>query len=154
MRYADWTGRLRAAIAAGDGRVFAWGGHDCCLAACDLALAVRDIEDPAGPWRGRYKTAGGSRRSLARYLRARGPLPDDAELLPLAAMKRADDLGLQRVEVTRAQRGDIVLCRAPVEGGYAPALGIVDLTGRGLVAAAVRGWETLPVAAATMAWRL
>ncbi len=43
-RHPDWTARLRAAIADGGDRPFAWGRHDCCEAAAALAAAIADID--------------------------------------------------------------------------------------------------------------
>lgn len=156
MRYADWTSRLGAAIETAKDRPFSRGGHDCCIAVCDLALAVAPIEDPGLPWRGRYKTHAGARRVLAGYLRHTGsPRPGLPDLLPLAVMKRAAEMGLARVPVLRAQRADIVLAETDTANGVEPVLAMVDLTGRGLLAASDdRGWRTLPIATGQMAWRL
>lgn len=154
MRHPDWTSRLRAAVEAAAERLFTYGSHDCCMAVFDLALAMAEIEDPGKPWRGKYKTAAGARKGLARYLRKTGPGRADENLIPMAMMRRFAEIGLETVPVLRAQRGDIVLVDAPTADGTEPALAIVDLTGRGLLAAAPRGWATLPIDAGRMAWRL
>jgi hypothetical protein len=44
---------------------FAWGSHDCCLFPADWVLSRRG-EDGAARWRGRYRTAVGCKRILAR----------------------------------------------------------------------------------------
>lgn len=39
---------------------FAWGSHDCILAACDHVRRVTGV-DPAAPWRGEYDDEAGAK---------------------------------------------------------------------------------------------
>lgn len=50
-RLSDWRDRLHTELAAGAGRPWAYGVHDCCLGASDLVLAMTGI-DPAASLRG------------------------------------------------------------------------------------------------------
>lgn len=103
-RFADWPVRLATQIEAAHRRPFSWGSHDCALWAAAVVCELTGV-DFAADYRGRYKSAQGAARVMAR----RGGL--------VTIANRA--LG-EAVPVLQARRGDVVLaCR---EGG--PSLGI------------------------------
>jgi hypothetical protein len=94
-RYGDWPERLARCIAAARTRRFAWGEHDCALFAADCVQAMTG-RDPAGAYRGRYRTALG----VARLLRQRNS--------DLAGAWTAA-LGAPLANPAYAQRGDVVV---------------------------------------------
>ena len=134
-RRPDWPARLTRFLEERRGQPFAWGAHDCCLAACDW---VRDAAgwDPAAAFRNAYDNRDGAMRAL-RALGA-GTLTDTARRIggpPLASVRFA-------------QRGDVVLIRSAA----GPALGIV--VGDRIAAAGPAGWSFVPLGDAVMAWRI
>lgn len=58
-RLPDWPDRFADALAAALEQPFAWGTHDCCMMASNIALAITG-RDPAAPWRGTYDTEQGA----------------------------------------------------------------------------------------------
>lgn len=126
-----WRARFDALVAQRLRTPFAWGSHDCCLWAADCVQATTG-HDPAADLRGSYTTALGAARVLASIgglaaAGARGgpPIP------PLAAA--VGDVGL----VQHGGRELLAVCAGEV--WLAPAL---------------PGLAALPLAAATLAWRV
>lgn len=120
---------------------FAYGQRDCCLWVADAVEAMTGT-DIAAPFRGRYHSRAEAvalcfeytgQRSLRRFL---------SEAL-LAQ-------GLTRIPVGLAQRGDLVLVRR----GKDHSLGVINLSGRDIMAAAEEGYLRLPLDLATCAWRV
>ena len=132
-RRDDWLARLSAAIAAAEGRPFAWGKHDCCTfaAACVEAMIGRH---PFPDMQGAYRT----RREADAFLRKHGGLDAlvDGLFAPCPPLL--------------ARRGD--LATLPTARG--PALGVVDTYGQHVIAAAQKGVLHQPLHAALKAWRV
>ena len=142
-RYENWPQLLTAAIAERADRPFAFGRHDCCLAACALVKAMTGT-DLARGLRG-YRSAKG----------ARGKLDAGGGVVGLVNAV-AERFAVEPVAPAFAQRGDVVVVRAPVglDGEEGDALGVVDLTGLAVLVPAPVGWARAPIAAARLAWRI
>lgn len=134
-RRPDWPARLTRFLEERRERAFAWGTHDCCLAACDW---VREAAgwDPAAAFRNTYDDRDGALRVL-RALGA-GTLPETARTIG----------GTPLPSARFAQRGDVALIRSAA----GPALGIV-IDDR-IAAAAPIGWSFVPLDNAYLAWRV
>lgn len=63
-RLPDWRARFAAEMDRQRRDPFAWGQADCALGLAAGAVKALTGVDPAGPWRGRYRTAGGARRAI------------------------------------------------------------------------------------------
>lgn len=98
MRRPDWQRQLITTIEAARVRPFVWGELDCCLFVADCCVAACGI-DPAAVYRGRYTTARGSQRVLAK------------EHGSIAAVL---DAHFQRIDPALAQRGDSVVFDGPL----------------------------------------
>jgi hypothetical protein len=169
MRYENWPERLARCIAAARTRRFAWGAHDCALFAADCVQSMTG-RDPAGAYRGRYRTALG----VARLLRQRNS--------DLAGAWTAA-LGAPLANPAYAQRGDVVVFAAiflappdEADAGSAtlplassggagkkplasPAGGKINAAtgiclGSHCAAAGPGGLSFVPLAAARLAWRV
>lgn len=152
-RYPDWPTRLSDAVGDRARTPFAYGGFDCSLAACDLILAVCDCEDPAQPFRGKYKTERGAIGALRRYLRA-GQDVSPGDLLAATASRRCAAVGFApRSSPLFAQRGDLALIQADIAGlPQVWVLGVVDLDGWSVLCPADTGWQRVVLPAAQQAW--
>lgn len=135
MRYHDWPEKLFDAIKIASRREFEWGKNDCALFACDCAKAMTGV-DRAKDFRGKYDT----RRSAMTALKVIEGVDD----LPALADKF---LG-ERINLTRAQRGDVVLLTI----GSMKALGVI--TGTRAVFLAPEGIQTILVSDCSCAWRV
>ena len=137
-RFEDWPARLGEALAAAAGRPFEFGRHDCCLAVGDVILEITGTDLAAG-FRG-YE----GERQAAKVLEKHGGVTGIAT----AIAKRHR---IPEVHPGLAQRGDVVI----VDKDGDEALGIVDPTGRQVMAAArAGGWATRPAACIERAWRI
>lgn len=132
-RRPDWPERLDAFLEERRDRMFAWGEHDCVLAAADWVLQATG-RDPIEGWRGRWSNAAEAARMIAK-----------AGGIEAAVTVR---LGLPLDAVAQAQRGDIAL----VEHDGRKTLGIV--TDSGLACPGENGMVILPINAAGYAWRV
>jgi hypothetical protein len=65
MRRPDWEARLLAYLAEVQDRPYRWGRHDCALFGAGVVRAVTGKDFGRG-WRGKYKSAAGAARILAR----------------------------------------------------------------------------------------
>lgn len=141
-RFHDWPSRLLRTVAEHRRKPFCWGGHgggsDCCLFVCDCILAMTG-RDPAAPFRGRYRTAGGAYRALRRY--CGGGLGDIAAAC-----------GYAEIAPAMAQRGDAVLVHAPECQPEGVALGLC--MGVRIATQSVAGLVFVPRARAVRAWRI
>ena len=160
MRYPDWVSRLSIAINFQKDAPFEWGTRDCCLAAADLVMAVRDT-DVAAPFRPlakrrRYATRITARKAMLRYIGA--DRDKSLDTLEAVAVKRAAELGLVEVPVLRAQRGDLVLLPVgQIFGDLADlqVLSVVNLTGMNVLFAPLDGgWAAMPLEHGKRAWRI
>lgn len=136
MRHSDWPSRLYAAIKARQRTPFAYGRHDCCLAACDLVAAMTGI-DLAEGLRG-YRS-----REEAEAL-----ITSNGGSVQAMTGRACAEHGFPEVPPEAAQRGDLVL----VDYEGAPALGIVDEPG--VRVAGYVGWAVLPRNIVRAAWRV
>lgn len=132
MRLPHWEHRLAEAIDAARKEPFAWGRHDCATWAFDLRRELAGGPDLAALWRGRYRTALGSRRVMRRLGWA-----------DMDAMGRSL-LGAPRETVLLAQRGDIVLGPG--------ALGFGICLGARAAGMAPEGLVLTPLASCALAW--
>lgn len=113
----DRTMALHAFLAQASEQPFIWGERDCALWVADWIATVRGT-DPAQAIRGRYRTAAGCARFLARE----GGLPALASRLLAAiglsdtASPQAGDVGL--VETTLGPV--MMICTGPVWAWKAP----------------------------------
>jgi hypothetical protein len=89
---------------------FAWGSQDCCLFASDVIKSITGI-DPAESLRGKYTTAAGAKRVIARH----------GKSVEKLAEKFCAKHGWAEVPVVRASRGDLVLFDTADHG---PSVGI------------------------------
>ncbi len=135
MRLENWPSLLAAFLA--DEKPFAWGSRDCCLFAADAVLCVTGI-DPAIDFRHRYTTAKGAASVLKQY----GGLEGAVEHITL-------DHGMMEVQVSMAQRGDVVLIDSPL----GDALAVIDLAGT-ITGQSTDGLTRYPIRCARRAWRI
>ena len=134
-RRDDWPQRLDALVCRLRDEPFAWGRHDCAMAACAAVEAVLG-HDPGARFRGRYRDA----------LEARCLLRGQTFLSFVRA--RCREQGFRRIPPSRAQRGDLIVARAPDA-----TLGFVALDGSAMLATHM-GLLALPVTDCTVAWRV
>ncbi len=96
MRYHNWPEKLHEVIKKAKGESFKWGTHDCALFTCDCIEAMTGI-DYAKRFRGKYKSEKGSWKALKKI----------EGVTKLS--KLADKLLGDRIELSRASRGDLVI---------------------------------------------
>lgn len=130
-RLPDWQSRLQALVSARLCAPFAWGSNDCCLFACDAALALTG-SDPAAKERGTYTTERGAARLLAKLggVRGIGAARFGEEIAP--ALAQVGDIGV----VMAGGRESLAVCG-----------------GQHWTAPGEQGLEVLPIDAAVVAWR-
>ena len=139
----DWQSRMSRALTARRETLFAWGGHDCALFACDIARVVCEI-DFAEPLRGRYTTRLGAYKVLKDY--GGGGLEETAE-------KIAKDHDCEEVTPLMARRGDIILAKILVYGEVLEdSLGVC--IGERAAFAAAQGFVQVPMTQTRRAWRI
>lgn len=117
---------------------FAWGSHDCCLFASDVIKSLTGI-DPAENLRGRYTTAAGAKRVIARHGKS------VEKLVEKFSVKH----GWEEVPVTRASRGDLVLVDTADHG---PSVGVC--VGATAVFAGPNGLTFQSLTMCRRAWRI
>lgn len=134
-RRPGWERRLAAYLDSVRAQPFVWGRFDCCLHACDAALAMTG-HDYAAEYRG-YD----SKRAAFVILRRVG----GGGIAEAIARALGDPLAYPLL----ARRGDAVL----VDSAHGDALAVC--TGRQIAAVAPeRGLTFLPLSAAKLAWRV
>lgn len=121
-------------LRAGGATIFKWGTSDCCTWACDWVLARRGV-DPAGRFRGRYKTLRGAMGCIRR-----------AGSLAIAVTAAMELAGLERTETPAP--GDIGLI-ATADGD---ALAI--RTERGWACKSLRGIAMSSTVRCIIAWKV
>lgn len=131
-RRDNWPSLLAQFIEQRREEPFAWGVNDCCTFAADWVEVCAGV-DYAKAWRGRYVSGLGA----ARFLDEAGGV----EAL-------VDALGLQRIELQLAGRGDIVA----QETGRGMTLGIC--LGVTTAFVAKTGLVFGPIANVKTAWRI
>jgi hypothetical protein len=133
MRAAGWAEALVEAIESRKSTPFAWGSHDCCLFAADVALAITGV-DYAHPVRG-YSTREQAEEIIRGYS-------------GMQAMVTAL-VGSGPVPVGLARRGDMVLAKF----GASESVGIL-IGAQCAFAELRRGIAYHPMSVATCAWRI
>ncbi len=135
-RSSGWENRLADYLRDARARPFAWGEHDCCL---HMSAAIRvqcgDHVDHAADVRGSYKAAAGARAMLRKNYRG------DVWHVPAT-------LGLEPVDVMRAQRGYIVGAIV----GRRKAIGVCG--GAKSFFVGKNGFVTIPTLDCERAWRV
>lgn len=134
IRREDWPSGLAEVLERARHEAFAWGQHDCCLFAADVADALCGTQI-AARFRGRYKTARGARGLLRR----------------LGGLDGLMTLAGPEIPVTLAQRGDLVALPAedgPQSAGVMLAVAVGDVA----AGAGVDGLAFFPIARAERAW--
>lgn len=140
-RRADWEHRLQAWINAAQSRRFVWGDWDCCMAMCDAVRAMTD-SDPGVRVRGQYS----DQLEVARLvMRLTGVATFEGAVAAELAQQ-----GIPPADsVAQARRGDVAAFDQPAAG---PTWGVVDLTGRRVVAASLKGLVWAPLDKCRRAW--
>jgi hypothetical protein len=141
-RFDDWPTRLDAFIESRKEYAFSWGGQDCCLFACDCILEMTG-EDLVRQYRNRYHDAAGAQSMLENF-------SDEPMTVGSLASEIAKAHGIEKVPVSFAQRGDVVL----VLQEERESLGVVSLAGDTLWAPEELGLAELPLSSAIKAWRI
>ena len=136
MRLPDWLDSTTRYLEACRDKPFAWGEHDCCLFAADVAKRSTGI-DYAQNFRGHYTTERGALRALRRY--GEGNLPDTI----------TQYLG-DAVPPLLLRRGDVALMKVDGLIGYAVGVCWVG----GLVYVGQRGLVSMPLNYAVSGWRV
>lgn len=139
-RLPDWETRLWAGIEAARRRPFVWGGHDCCMFACDLLSAMTGV-DPGAAFRGTYSDKAGAKAVLKRLYR--GGLERTISAI-------AGEVAAPEISPRLARRGDC--CFLWIENG-GPAMGVC-VGAQAAVAALSGGVAFLPMRQVLRAWRV
>jgi hypothetical protein len=140
-RHADWPQRFQQFLINQREQPFQYGERDCCLFVADAVLAMTG-NDLAASFRGKYRT----RKEALVLIKDYAGKPS----VEAVVEKVMQEHGLQEVLPSYAQRGDIVL----VQRAKDYSLGIVDLNGKHVIAAAKKGYLRLDLSRATRAWRV
>lgn len=135
-RQPGWRAALAAEVERHRRMELVPGQHDCALFAADCVKAMTG-EDPAAPFRGRYKTFRGG----AMVLRRSG----ETDLMTFLSRR------FQPIMPARAAIGDIALVPSP-DPDAGVALGVV--TGAAITVLAPVGLGVVPLATAIAAWRV
>lgn len=141
-RRPDWQARLQQYLLRSLSKPFAYGEFDCCLFVADAVEAMTGT-DLAAEFRGKYHSCDEALSLRQAYTRGKGSLRS-------FVTKALREQGLEEIPFTLAQRGDIVLILRAKD--Y--SLGVVDLSGREVVAAAEEAFLRLPLNLAVRGWRV
>ncbi len=136
MRDSTWPVKLNRFMRDRHHVPFSWGSNDCVLFAADGIKAITG-KDLAEKFRGKYRSLSGALKILK------------AEGGTLAGL--ADDR-LERIPVTLAQRGDLVLHKQ--QGPFDGALGLVYLGGVQAAFVGEEGIKLIPLNSCSAAWRV
>jgi hypothetical protein len=140
-RLPGWQGALDCFLTAHRDSCFQYGIWDCCLFACD-AIEVMTGVDVAAQFRDRYHTRAEALRAIREYT---GKVSVRA-----AAERVTAAYEMPRVEILRAQRGDVVLVRRSRD--Y--SLGIVALNGTDVITVTPHGLQRIALSNAVFGWRV
>jgi hypothetical protein len=146
-RFPDWPKRLNAHLETVRDKPFAWGEHDCALAAAGAIQAMTGV-DIAAPLRGKYSSAGTAVVAMRDF--AGGSLEQVIE-------KIAQDRKMPEIKSKMAQRGDLVLLDGELlrfEDDQGAAVAIVGMNGAVAHAVGPKGAVVIPLAAWHRAWRV
>jgi hypothetical protein len=140
VRLADWEIRLTQEFERSRRSIFQWGTFDCAIHAANCINAITGT-DLAASLRGTYATEAQANQVLATY----------GGTIEGLAVHFAGDSAMDQAAPQFARRGDMVLVH---NGDPGRALGIVDLTGRFALCAAVAGIARMPMRRWLRAWRV
>ena len=138
-RLPDWQARLAALCEQRAAVPFAWGSADCALWAVDAVHAITGVDHAAADWRGRYNTAAGAARLLARAGGLRG----------VACNALGDAL-----PPVWAAVGDVVLISQPDAPDEHQRELLAVCNGFSAIAQGPAGLLGLPMSAALAAWKV
>jgi hypothetical protein len=140
-RLPGWQGALDCFLTAHRDSRFQYGIWDCCLFACD-AIEVMTGVDVAAQFRDRYHTRTEALRAIREYT---GKVSVRAVAERVTAAYE-----MPRVEILRAQRGDLVLVRRSRD--Y--SLGIIALNGTDVITVTPHGLQRIALSNAVCGWRV
>lgn len=112
---------LPAFLRSGGARAFSWGSCDCALFACDWIVLQRSV-DPLSAYRGRYRTALGAQRHIAR---AGGLLALVSAAMVAAGIIETSDPLPGDVAVVMSEQGDAMAIRTRIGWAVKAQGGIV-----------------------------
>lgn len=95
-RLSDWEARLSAYLAERFDAPHAWGSNDCVMYGAGAVMAQTGV-DPAGEFRGKYRSFAGAQRVLAKH--------GDGSIESIV------DAKFVRIAPAYAQRGDLVMAQ-------------------------------------------
>jgi hypothetical protein len=125
MRIDGWEKEFNAFIESRMHTPFEWGVHDCCLFPIDGVRLITGI-DCAEFFRGKYDNQESAYKRMKEY--CGGSVSETME-------KVAKEYGFKEVDINFAGRGDVALCYVQTHiGGILPTLGVVDGSGKILIA--------------------
>jgi hypothetical protein len=139
-RYTDWTKRLTAHLGTLVGKPFAWGSHDCALAAADAIVVMTGV-DLAAEFRGKYTDQASAAAVIKNF--AGGGLEE-------LVVKVTAAHGMKEVGPRLAQRGDLVL----FQGDQGASLGIVHMNGTRACSVGPKGMVWVCTLNCKRAWRV
>lgn len=122
--------------------MFSYGPWDCC-SFVTAAIEAMTGTDVYGPFRGKYASRTEAYRAVKEYA-------GKASIRAVAERVTCDH-GMPSVPALMAQRGDVALIR---RGERDFSLGIIDLTGREIVALKSQGMFRVPLSMAIQCWRV
>ena len=134
-RNANWPEALAAEIARAWAKPFTWGENDCCLFACDCALAMTGT-DMAASLRG-YRNYEEAQAVLKRF----GGVGAVADAM-------AERYGIAGIAPLRARRGDVCL----IDIGRGETLGVC--AGDRILCPGLRGLVAYPLLNGIRAWEI
>ncbi|GHF18256.1 hypothetical protein GCM10017044_10960 [Kordiimonas sediminis] len=142
-RFYDWPERLDAAVRGRLRMPFAYGQHDCCMAAADLIHAVTGV-DPMKAYRGQYHSAA----SAVRLFHSAGH-----SSLVTAVDSALTAHGAHTIQVLQASIGDLVIAQTALPDALGSDACGIAVGERALFPSDV-GWISLPVRQAHTAYRI
>lgn len=152
LRFPNHPVLLTRAITDSRDIPFAWGTHDCCLAACNL-IQVYTGRDPAVWFRGKYKSQVGAFRALRRYLvEFVGPVKRE-DLLPPVVEHLCLIMGYPETTRSWLSTGDVALVATPECQRFPTALGII-VAHRVFIAGIDRGFAAKPIEEIIRGWKV
>lgn len=140
-RKPDWQSKLQQFLLESVALRFSYGEADCCLFVADAVLAMTG-SDIASPYRGMY-----SSRDEALSLARTETGARSVAAVVASGLERA---GLPNIDVSLAQRGDVVLIRRQRDF----SLGLISLSGREILALGRQGIVKVPLSRAVSAWHV
>jgi hypothetical protein len=145
MRVKGWERNLYGWQRGAEGRAFAWGTFDCCIATAEAVQAVTGL-DLAAAFRGGYTDEAGALQTIAALTGGAGTVEELAEHF-------AREHGFAEILPTMATRGDAALVQVQADGPAMLAVFACDPRSVACVAEK-NGFFLLPAKYAARAWRI